>query len=67
MPVITMEAGKLNKDQKKALIESFTKTASEILALPVQAFVIILKENEYDNIGSAGKLLSEVIAKNDQK
>lgn len=62
MPVITIEAGKMNKDQKEALIAGFTKTASEVLKIHEQAFVVILKENEADNIGAGGQMLSKVLA-----
>ncbi len=62
MPVITLEAGKLEKDQKESLIAGFTKIASEILGIPAQAFVVLLKENEYDNVGSGGKMLSKAMA-----
>ena len=62
MPVITVEAGSMNKEQKEALIKEFTKIASEILKIHEQAFVVILKENSADNIGTGGKMLSEVLA-----
>jgi 4-oxalocrotonate tautomerase len=59
MPVITLEAGKLNKEQKSRLVKELTSKASEIMNVPEQAFIVLLKENEMDNIGFAGKLLSE--------
>ena len=62
MPVITLEAGTLNKDQKNSLIEGFTKIASDTLKIPASAFVVILKENDGDNIGTGGKMLSRVMA-----
>jgi len=61
MPIITIEAGQMNKEQKETLIQKFTTTASDILKLPEQAFVVILKENNSDNIGTGGKMLSKVI------
>lgn len=67
MPVITIEAGKMEKEQKEALIQRFTKTGSEILNIPEQAFVVLLKENSYDNIGTGGEMLSTVFAKRNQK
>ena len=63
MPVITIEAGKVNKSQKEAMIREFTKTASAILAIPEPAFVVLIKENDDDNIGTGGELLSKVKAK----
>lgn len=62
MPVITLEASKMAKEQKEALIREFTKTASEILHVQEQAFVVILKENDADNIGTGGRMLSKVLA-----
>ena len=62
MPVITIEAGKMNHDQKKELIEGFTRVASQTLNIPSSAFVVVLKENDADNIGTAGKMLSQVMA-----
>lgn len=59
MPVITLEAGKLSKEQKSQLVKEFTSTASKVMNVPEQAFIVLLKENEQDNIGFGGQLLSE--------
>lgn len=59
MPVITLEAGKLNKEQKSQLVKEFTATASKVMNVSEQAFIVLLKENEQDNIGVGGQLLSE--------
>ena len=59
MPVITIEAAKLSKDQKRELVASLTKSASSIMNTPEQAYVVIVKENDIDNIGVGGTLLSE--------
>jgi 4-oxalocrotonate tautomerase len=60
MPVITLEAGKLNKEQKIQLVKEFTATASKVMNIPEQAFMVLLKENEPENIGVGGELLSEI-------
>lgn len=59
MPVITLEAAKLNKEQKDQLVKKFTHTASKVMNVPEQAFIVLLKENELDNIGFGGQLLSD--------
>jgi 4-oxalocrotonate tautomerase len=59
MPVITLEAGKLNKEQKSQLVKEFTNTASKVMNVPEQAFIVLIKESEQDNIGFGGKLLSD--------
>lgn len=59
MPVITLEAGKLNKKQKSQVAKEFTAIASKLMNVPEQAFIVLIKEIELDNIGSGGKLLSD--------
>lgn len=59
MPVVTVEAAKLNKEQKSQLVKEFTKMASEIMNVPEEVFTVLIKENQMDNIGFGGKLLSE--------
>ena len=59
MPVITLEAGKLNKEQKSQLVKDYTATASKVMNVPEQAFIVLIKENEQDNISFGGKLLSD--------
>ena len=63
MPTIKMEVGKLNREQKEKLIKEFTESAARILSLPPEAFTVYLKENDYDNIGVGGKLLSDALKK----
>lgn len=59
MPVITLEAAKLNKEQKQELAKEFTASASRIMNMPEEAFYVFLKENELENVGVGGKLLSD--------
>ena len=59
MPQIVFDGPKLAKEQKRALVEKFTQIASEVTKIPSEAFVVTIKENELDNIGVGGKLLSE--------
>lgn len=59
MPVITLEATKLNKDQKAQLVKEFTESAARIMNVSPEAFIVYLKENERENVGLGGKLLSD--------
>ena len=59
MPVITLEAAKLNKGQKQQLAKEFTEGAARIMNMPEDAFYVFLKENSLDNVGVGGKLLSD--------
>ncbi len=59
MPVITIEGPQLSKEQKRQLVDSFTKAASNVTKIPEQAFVVLIKENNQDNVGVGGTLLSD--------
>lgn len=59
MPVITLEAASLTKEQKRALVEAFTESASRIMRLPKEGFYVFLKEHAADNVGVGGALLSD--------
>ena len=59
MPVITIEAAKLTKEQKAVMTKEMTETALRVMNLPPQAFYVFIKENELDNIGVGGTLLSD--------
>lgn len=59
MPVITLEAGKLTKEQKQTLAKEFTEITYKVTKVPKEAITVLLKENEADNVGVAGTLLSD--------
>ena len=59
MPVITIEAGMLTKEQKAQLARELTASASRIMGVPEQAFIAVIRENSPENIGVGGVLLSE--------
>ena len=59
MPVITVEAGPLTKEQKAELAKTLTESASRIMGIPEHAFITLLKENNHDNVGVGGVLLSD--------
>ncbi len=60
MPVITIDSPALNKEQKRELVSSFAKTASEIMGLPVSAIVIIINQVESENVGVGDTLLCDL-------
>ena len=60
MPVITLEAGTLTKEKKVELAKKLTETAAQVMGLPEKAYIVFLKENDFDNIASGGVLLSEL-------
>jgi 4-oxalocrotonate tautomerase len=61
MPFIKIEAGKMNQETKERLIRGVTKTASEALGIQEESFTILIKENETDNWGVGGRVLTKVL------
>jgi len=59
MPVITFDGPKMTREQKARLVKSFTEAASEVTGIIKDAFVILIRENEHDNVGAGGILLSD--------
>lgn len=59
MPVITIEGVKMTREQKQKIVKELTASSSAIMNVPEQAFVVLVKENETDNVGVGGQLLSD--------
>lgn len=62
MPSITVEGGMLEPEQKRALIERLTATASAIMHVPPEFFFVAITELPDENIGIGGKPIDEVKA-----
>lgn len=60
MPVVTVEASKkLSKETKKEMIENVSQVVADTYGLPIQTITMIIRENIPENIGVAGKPVSE--------
>ncbi len=60
MPVVTVEASKsLSKETKKEMIEKVSQVVANGYELPIQTITMIIRENTPENIGVAGKPVSE--------
>ncbi len=62
MPIISVEAARLTKEQKERLVVELTRTASEIMNTSPQSFYVLIKENEIENWGVGGKPLAQFLA-----
>ena len=60
MPLITIESGKLTKEQKSELISRITRAASEIMNVPDEFFFVSIKELSDENIGIGGKTIDKI-------
>jgi len=59
MPVITVEAGQLNNEQKQKLVTTLTREAARIMKANEQHFIVLIKENNRENIGFGGVWLGD--------
>jgi 4-oxalocrotonate tautomerase len=67
MPFIQLEGGRIKKEQKEKLISELTRVSSEILGIPEDVFLVLIKENDWDSWGTGGKVLSKVVAERAKK
>ena len=63
MPIITFEGGKMDREKKKNLIQGLTEAAARATGIRTQAFTICIHENDPDNIGVGGELLTDILAR----
>lgn len=66
LPYISVEGGRLTKEQKHELISKLTNVASEIMNIPSEFFLTTIKELPDENIGIGGKTI-DVIKTNYKK
>lgn len=59
MPSVTIELVKLNKEEKAQLVKEVTESTARITGLPEQTIYVFIKENEPENVGVGGVLLSD--------
>ena len=62
MPYISVESGALSDEQKAALIQRLTQTASEVMQVPQEFFTVTIKELPDLNFGIGGRTIDRVKA-----
>lgn len=65
MPTIFFYGPKLDKEQSRDMITSFTETASRVTGVNKAAFVVYLRPALPENVGVGGELLEDKHKKND--
>ena len=63
MPVIVFEGGKMETETKRTLIRRLTETAAEVTAIPAAAFVTLVHEQPYENLGVGGETVADIKAR----
>jgi 4-oxalocrotonate tautomerase len=59
MPTIFFYGPKLDTEESKEMIKSFTETASRLTGIEKSAFVVYLRESTPENVGVGGELLED--------
>ncbi|NLK08702.1 MAG: 4-oxalocrotonate tautomerase [Firmicutes bacterium] len=60
MPIIQFDGGSMSKEDKVKLAAKLTEAANSVLPnIPKEAFTVVIKENNPDNIAVGGTLLSD--------
>lgn len=60
MPTIFFYGPELDKEKKREMISSFTKTASSLTGIAESAFVVYLRASSPENVGVGGELLEDI-------
>lgn len=60
MPSITMELVKMSREKKAQLVKEVTEATARATGLAPQSILIFIKENEPENVGVGGVLLSDL-------
>lgn len=60
MPYLSVESGPLTPEQKVELIQRLTEVSSEIMKVPLEFFMVTIKELPDPNIGIGGKPIDQV-------
>jgi 4-oxalocrotonate tautomerase len=48
----------MTKEQKAEIVQKFTEAAHKVTGIRKDAFIVIIRENERENIGVGGDLLA---------
>ena len=59
MPVITLQGPVMDKQKKAEMIKELTKAAAKVHSLPEEAYVVLLEELKYEDVGFGGKQLPD--------
>jgi 4-oxalocrotonate tautomerase len=60
MPTITVEGPPVPTEKKRVLVKSLTEAAEAVYeGIPADAFVVLIRENEAENVGVGGELLCD--------
>lgn len=59
MPLIIFEGPKMPKEKKRELVRLFTEAASRVTGIRKEVITTVIHENDKDNIGAGGELLSD--------
>ena len=59
MPTMFFYGPKLDREESKEMIKSFTETASRLTGIEKSAFVVYLRESTPENVGVGGELLED--------
>lgn len=60
MPVITIQIGPIQAQQKTQLIRQLTQQAAEITGIPQSAFITVIQQSPDENIGVGGTPLDQI-------
>ncbi len=59
MPTIFFYGPKLEKNEARQMVKSFTEAASKVTGISEKAFVVYLRPTEHEEVAVGGELLAD--------
>jgi 4-oxalocrotonate tautomerase len=63
MPLIIFEGPAMDAGKKRELVRSFTEATSRVTGIAKEHVTVIVHQNERDNVGVGGELLTDRLAR----
>lgn len=63
MPLIIFEGPKMDVAKKRELVRSFAEATERVTGINKEHVTVVIHQNEHDNIGVGGELLSDRLAR----
>lgn len=62
MPIVTFEAGQIDSEVKRQLIQRLTEVSTEVTGIPRELFFVVIRELPDDDIAVGGRTVTQIKA-----
>ena len=59
MPIVTVEGPKIDRDQKRKMVQALTEAAAGVYGMDKEHIIVLIRENVPENVGVGGQLIAD--------